>query len=242
LLPSSSQHRGSRMVAATVAPSTVVQPSSMFYHTNPLATNAEECFHFPSSRNNNDTTNFSCTTQSSSSSSTTTSSPIISSTNGPATMAVSSNTCLLNTDLSDSGNVVTSDDSTSTRSATTSSNSNNDEKSNEFVSFDLACQFVSPASSSLAAKITTSTNSIGKVIIEHQQKHDVQLIIDDDEHFNWSPSFTFPSNDNLLFLAGNGAECIDNNVDGTRAKYDNSLMDLAMLPGLPMPTKSELRQ
>ena len=43
------------------------------------------------------------------------------------------------------------------------------------------------------------------------------------------------------FFAKNGAECNDNNVDGTRAKYDNSLIDSAMPPDLQMPTKSELR-
>jgi len=203
--------------------------------------NSDESFPLPSSTDSNETINSSCTTQPSSCSSTASSSsppppPVMSCTNGPATTNVLSNNYLLNADLSDSGDDVPSDDNTSIRSAATSSN--NDEKSKELESFDLSCQFVAPLSSPFTGKEAMIDKNATNNIFNQQHKNDVQLVMDGDANFNWSPTFIFPSDDNLLFLAGNGAGNSDYNYNETISKCDNSLMDLAMLPDLPIPIRT----
>uniref|UniRef100_A0A7S0C7L1 Uncharacterized protein n=1 Tax=Proboscia inermis TaxID=420281 RepID=A0A7S0C7L1_9STRA len=241
---SSSQYEGvgdGIIVAPAMIPDTATPAPCMFYYTSPLMKNSDESFPLPSSTDSNETINSSCTTQPSSCSSTASSSsppppPVMSCTNGPATTNVLSNNYLLNADLSDSGDDVPSDDNTSIRSAATSSN--NDEKSKELESFDLSCQFVAPLSSPFTGKEAMIDKNATNNIFNQQHKNDVQLVMDGDANFNWSPTFIFPSDDNLLFLAGNGAGNSDYNYNETISKCDNSLMDLAMLPDLPIPIRT----
>mmetsp|Transcript_22603 Transcript_22603/g.26082 ORF Transcript_22603/g.26082 Transcript_22603/m.26082 type:complete len:656 (-) Transcript_22603:569-2536(-) len=244
LSSSSSQQGGEEsgmIVAPIMAPSTAIQPSCMFYFNDPFMTSAEEYFHSTSSRKNSDSINSSsCTTQSSSCSSTAASSPASSCINDPATMAVSPNTYLLNADSLENGNDDTSDN-TSTRNDMKRRNNKNNEKPEEFEPSDLSCHLVTPASSFPTKKTAKLTQHISNDSIEKQQKYDLQLLMDDDEHFNWSHAFIFPSSDDLLFLADHSARNSDNNDDEARTKCDNSLMNLAMLPDLPIPTTTTSR-